>query len=52
VFFGGEFPPFCKHEKGPSTSTNDFLKLKKPKFVNCFIKNGTLQWVLGHVTKI
>ncbi len=28
MFFGGEFPPFCKHEKGPSTSTNDFFNLK------------------------
>ncbi len=23
-FFGGKFPPFCKHKKGPSTSLKDF----------------------------
>jgi hypothetical protein len=23
-FFGGEFSQFCKHKKGPSTSTNNF----------------------------
>jgi len=51
VSFLGEFPPFCKHKKGPSTSTKGFLikkKIKKQKFKNYLIS----QWVPSFVTKI
>jgi len=50
VSFLGEFPPFCKHKKGPSTSTKGFLikKNRKQNFKNYLIS----QWVPGFVAKI
>jgi hypothetical protein len=52
MFFVWWFPPFCKHKKGPSTSTKDFL-IKKTKTISNlnFFNEIILQWVLGLVTK-
>ncbi len=51
-FFGNEFPPFGKHKKGASTSTNDILNFKKPKIIYLFFNYIILQWVLRLITKI
>jgi hypothetical protein len=45
--FGGEFSLFCKHKKGPSSSTKYFLTEKINKNFNDII----LQWLLGLIAK-
>jgi hypothetical protein len=52
-FFCGEFPPFCKLKKKPSTSTNYyFFKIIYLFFSHIFLNDIILQWVLGFGAEI